>query len=263
MRTCGHRLFIALCGLLIFLPGAATASVLADTPPPLILADDGFDWATGDDDDLVDLEDEFADETPEIADPIETVNRGIFWFNDKLYFYLLKPIARGLRYLPKPIRQGIDNVFTNISAPIRASNSLLQLKFRATGQEVARFLVNSTVGLFGLFDIAQHIDLPMSQEDFGQTLGHYGVGPGIYLVLPILGPSTLRDAAGETVDTFLDPLYIHTDTNRDLLAVKSIKTINALSLDQDSYEQVKRSAIDPYAFIKNTYIQHRIKLIEE
>ena len=263
MRTFGPHLLIVLCWLLIVVPAAATASTRAAAPVPLILADDGFDWATGDDDDLVDLEDEFTEETPEIDDPLETINRGIFWFNDKLYFYLLKPIARGLRYLPRPVRQSIDNVFTNISAPIRAGNSLLQLKFGATGREVARFLVNSTIGLFGLFDIAQHIGLPMSQEDFGQTLGHYGVGPGIYLVLPILGPSTLRDAAGETVDTFLDPLYIHTDTNRDLLAVKSIKTINALSLDEDSYEQVKRNAVDPYAFIKNTYIQHRRKLIEE
>ncbi len=256
-------LLAALLVLLSALPLAATASAPTSGDRPLVLADDGFDWATGDDDGAPDLADEFVEEAPEIADPLETVNRGIFWFNDKLYFYLLKPIARGLRYLPEPVRQSIDNVFTNVSAPIRAGNSLLQLKFRATAQEVARFLVNSTIGLFGLFDIARHIDLPKSQEDFGQTLGHYGVGPGFYLILPVLGPSTLRDAAGETVDTFLDPLYIHTDTNRDLLAVKSIKTINALSLDKDSYEQVKRNAIDPYAFIKNTYIQHRIKLIEE
>ncbi len=263
MKKIGHFLTISICGLLLAVsPGPSAASAVGEDRP-LILADDGFDWAAGDDDGLEDLEDEFVDDTVEIADPLEGLNRGIFWFNDKLYFYLLKPMARGLRLLPRPVRQGVDNVFSNIGAPIRAGNALLQLKFADTARELARFLVNSTIGLAGVFDIAKDIDLPMTREDFGQTLGHYGVGPGIYLVLPILGPSTLRDAVGETVDTFLDPLYVQTDTNRDLLALKSIKTVNALSLDEDTYEQVKRNAIDPYQFIKNTYVQHRARLIEE
>lgn len=263
MKKTGQILLIALCSLLIDPAGADITGERTAGSHPLILADDGFDWAAGDEEGFDDFEDEFINEAPAIADPLEPLNRGIFWINDRLYFYLLKPLARGLRTLPRPIRQGIDNFFINLEAPIRAGNALLQLKFKACGQEIMRFVINTTIGIGGLFDVAKKGGIPLHREDFGQTLGHYGLGPGIYLVLPILGPSTLRDAAGETLDTFLDPLYLRTDTNRDLLAVKSIKTINELSIDEDTYEQVKRNAIDPYNFIKNTYIQHRSKLIEE
>ncbi len=231
----------------------------------VVVADDGFDWAAGDDGDdaFPSFEDEYFDTPTEIADPIEGINRGIFWFNDRLYVFFLKPLARGLRYVPKPARQGIDNFFNNIGAPLRAGNALLQLKIEAMSRELLRFLINSTVGLGGLIDVTKGTGLERVNEDFGQTLGHYGVGPGIYIVMPLLGPSTLRDVLGDTVDALADPIYLNTDTNRDLLTVKAIKTVNTLSLDNDTYETIKRDSLDPYLFIRNTYTQHRQALIDE
>ncbi len=231
----------------------------------IIVADDGFDWAAGDDsnDAFLSFEDEYQESPAEIADPFEGLNRGIFWVNDQLYFLFLKPLAKGMRFLPKPARQGIDNFFNNIGAPLRAGNAMLQLKFEAMSRELLRFLINSTVGIGGLIDVTQGTGLQRVNEDFGQTLGHYGIGPGLYIVMPLLGPSTLRDALGDTVDALFDPIYLNTDTNRDLLTVKAIKTINTLSLDNDTYESIKRDSLDPYLFIRNTYIQHRQVLIDE
>ena len=200
-----------------------------------------------------------------ISDPFEPVNRGVFWVNDKLYFYMFKPIARGFRLvLPKPARISISNFFTNLATPIRAGNALLQFKFRAFGTEIYRFVINTTFGIGGLFDLAESVaGVRMTVEDFGQTLGFYGVGHGFYLVLPIVGPSSLRDGTGGFVDSFADPLRYADMHTLEYLGVKMFDAENRLSLDRDTYEGVVRDSLDPYLFIRAAYAQRRLAQVGE
>ena len=204
-----------------------------------------------------------------ISDPLEPVNRGVFWFNDKLYFYLLKPIAKGLRVVPEPARRSFSNLFSNLMTPIRFGSALLQFKFAGAGTELGRFVVNTTVGVAGLFDPAEKWGMRKTDEDFGQVLGFYGLGPGFYIVLPVIGPSSLRDTAGTVGDTFMNPLfyyYIETDneiTSTERLAVLGLDRTNRLSLDKDTYEGIKRESIDPYLFVRNAYSQNRERRIKK
>lgn len=194
-----------------------------------------------------------------INDPFESVNRKVFWVNDKLYFYLFKPVASGYRLVvPRQTRVSVGNVFSNLAGPIRAGNALLQFKFREFGTELYRFVVNSTFGIGGLFDPAESIAGVKPQiEDFGQTLGSYGLGHGFYLILPIVGPSSLRDGVGGFVDSFADPLkYTHLETS-EYLGVKLFDVTNRLSLDRDTYEGIVRDSLDPYLFIRAAYAQRR------
>ena len=194
-----------------------------------------------------------------IADPLEPVNRGFFWINDKLYFYLFKPVARGYRYLvPRPARVSVGNAFNNLAAPIRIGNALLQLKFHDFGTELYRFVINSTFGVVGLFDVAESVaGVEPAIEDFGQTLGFYGAGHGFYLVLPVVGPSSLRDAAGSFADSFADPLRYTNLATREFVGIKVFEAENRLSLDRDTYEGVVRDALDPYLFLRAAYAQRR------
>jgi phospholipid-binding lipoprotein MlaA len=192
-----------------------------------------------------------------LADPLEPLNRGVFWLNDRLYFYLFKPVARALRLVPEPARVALGNVYANLGTPVRFANALLQLQFDAAGDELARFLVNSTVGLGGLFDPARERDgLRRREEDLGLTLGHYGVGQGFYLVLPVLGPTTVRDGLGGFGDYFLQPLPYVLDSG-ELLASSVLEQENRLSLDKETYEGIKEQELDPYLFIRNAYAQRR------
>ena len=158
--------------------------------------------------DLDDDEDFIDVETVTIADPLEPVNRVFFVFNDKLYFWLLRPIARGYSWIfPEPARESVNNFFDNIKMPVRFVNNLLQGKIRASGRELARFGINTTVGVGGLWDPAGNwFDISPSKEDFGQTLGKYGIGEGVYICWPVLGPSNIRDTLGLSGDYFLNPL---------------------------------------------------------
>lgn len=209
-----------------------------------------------------DFGDDFSDEPGSgklINDPFEPVNRGIFWVNDKLYFYAIKPVARGYRLVvPRKARVSIRNVFSNAAAPIRIGNSLLQLKFRDFGTELYRFVINTTFGIGGLFDPAESVaGVKPAIEDFGQTLGSYGIGHGFYLVLPIVGPSSLRDGTGSFVDSFADPWrYMNLETV-EFLGVKALDVTNRLSLDRDTYEGVVQDSLDPYLFIRAAYAQRR------
>ncbi len=206
------------------------------------------------------------DDAPLISDPLEGWNRGVFWFNDKLYFFFLKPVAKVYRVIPRPARKSVSNFFSNLSGPVRIVNSALQFKFADSGREIGRFLVNSTIGIGGLFDPADKwAKIPEKDEDFGQTLGVYRFGSGPYLVLPFYGPSSLRDASGLVVDTFLDPL---TWLNRDwsLLEHAGVRVglaINYLSLDADSYEKIKRDSLDPYLFMRAAYVQYRLAKVAQ
>jgi len=215
-----------------------------------------------------DFADDFDDDEAdvEVSDPLEAVNRLTFRFNDKFYFYLIKPVARVYRSVPKKGRVSIANFFSNLSTPIRFVNCLLQLKFRDAGNELTRFVVNTTVGGAGFFDPAgEYAGLRRKDEDFGQTLGRYGAGSGFYVVIPFLGPSNLRDGIGLMADWALNPVYLLDIHNRAKisLGVYGYYSINALSLDRDTYENIKKSALDPYLFVRDAYEQRRKGLIKK
>ncbi len=215
---------------------------------------DDFDAAFGD------VDSPFAS-VPEklINDPFEPINRGTFWVNDKLYFYLFKPIAKGYRLvLPRPVRVSFGNFFFNLTTPIRAGNALLQFKLRAFGTEVYRFVINSTFGVLGFFDLADSVaGVKPSVEDFGQTMGFYGVGHGFYLVLPVVGPSSLRDASGSFIDSFADPMRYANLETLEYFGLKWFDVENRLSLDRDTYEGIVQDSLDPYLFIRSAYAQRR------
>jgi len=233
-----------------------------DVPTQVIPAsqqDDQFDEDFADDFDA-----EFSDtgnvDEILIDDPLETVNRGVFWVNDKLYFYLIKPVAKGYRLtLPYQARVSVGNAFYNVATPARAANDLLQLKFHDVATELYRLIVNSTIGLGGLFDPAGSLAgvKKVDNEDFGQTLGYYGAGHGFYLVLPVLGPSSIRDAIGGVVDTFADPIRYADLETLEYVGVKSFSVVNRLSLDRDTYEGIVRDSLDPYLFLRAAYVQRR------
>ncbi|MGB5259622.1 MAG: VacJ family lipoprotein [Gammaproteobacteria bacterium] len=209
---------------------------------------------TGDDIPLFD-----ETEIVEVFDPLEPFNRVIFWFNDKVYFIALKPLARGWRYAPERLRISIKNFFENLQAPIRFVNAGLQGKFTAAGTELTRFVTNSTLGIGGLFDPSkEHFGQLPQDEDTGQTLGFYGVGPGPYLVLPFVGPSNLRDTVGKFADTRMDlAWYLWGEDNKDYIGARVVDTITWISLDKDTYEGVKRDALDPYLFMRSAHDQYR------
>ncbi|MGC9520080.1 MAG: MlaA family lipoprotein [Desulfuromonadaceae bacterium] len=199
----------------------------------------------------------------EWSDPLEPVNRAVFWLNDKGYFYILKPAARVFRVVPTPLRSGISRMFDNIKSPLRAISSLLQLKFSQSLVELSRLVINTTIGVAGFYDPAKNWwDLRKQEEDLGQVLGHYGVGNGFYLVLPVLGPSTLRDGVALVPQYYTDPLYwtLHRDGQ---LVAKGIDVVNAISLDKDTYESIVAEQLDPYLFIRDAYLQRRAAQVNE
>jgi phospholipid-binding lipoprotein MlaA len=197
-------------------------------------------------------------ETLHIADPIEPFNRGMFWLNDKLYFYLFKPIARGYRVVPEPARKSVSNFFSNLGTPVRFANALLQFKLADAGSELGRLVINSTLGIGGLFDPAKAwFDLDRKDEDLGQTFGRYGVGSGFYIVWPVLGPSNARDTVGMVGDFFMDPLHYVEMKPAERLGLTGLEKETDLSLDKDTYESVKQEALDPYLYVRNAYEQYR------
>lgn len=250
------------------LPPAESAAH-EDNSPALVLA--ASDAAARDetftapddyeDEDLPWLDDE--DEELNVYDPLETINRGTFWFNDKLYFYLLKPVAKGYRWImPDPLMLGIGNFFSNLASPMRIINAGLQGKFSDAGNELTRFAVNTTIGIGGFFDTAKdHFNLTKKEEDTGQTLGYYGIGPGPYLVLPFFGPSSFRDGVGLLADSRMDLTYYLWE-DRDYWAAIILETVNIVALDKDTYEGVKKDALDPYLFVRDAWTQYRQNKVE-
>jgi len=207
------------------------------------------------------------DQELEVWDPIEPFNRGMFWFNDKLYFYLLKPVAKGYRFVtPEPVRESVGNFFHNLAAPVRVLNSLLQGKGTVAAAELSIFMINSTWGIAGLFDLTPDDMVKPDAEDFGQTLGHYGTPSGFYLVLPVFGPSNARDAVGLVADSLTHPVpspYYLKMKQIEIVGVRTYDTVNELSLDKDTYEAIKRDALDPYLFVRNAFMQKRAAKIEK
>ncbi|WP_373071798.1 VacJ family lipoprotein [Sulfurimonas sp.] len=208
----------------------------------------------------------------EVFDPLYGYNRVMTDFNDVVMINVFQPVIDGYKYVvPRPARKSIDNFFNNLYYPISLCNNLLQLKFKHSGNETLRFITNSTLGLLGLFDVADEwFDIKPHKEDFGQTLGHYGVGSGFPIVIPFLGQSNLRDFGSLFVDAYADPIYWYTsDIDDDMVSygtyigIRSFKLLNDYSLSEISYEDFTKDAIDLYPFIRDAYEQNRNKLIGE
>lgn len=200
-----------------------------------------------------------------IADPLEPFNRAMYHFNDKLYFWVLKPVAIGYKAVaPEKVRVGVKNFFYNLRFPIRFINCLLQGKMEGAGNEVRRFVTNTAVGLGGFIDIATNkLEIKKYEEDLGQTLGSYGMGPAFFINWPILGPSNLRDTLGTVGDFFADPIS-HVDlAAKYRISVRAYSVVNNTSLVIGEYEDFKSAAFDPYVAIRDAYYQHRKSMIQE
>lgn len=210
--------------------------------------------------------DEYDDTTTSqsVADPLYYFNYAMYSFNDVLYTYALEPIASGYKWItPSPIRNGVKNFFHNLLFPVRFVNNLLQGEIKDAGVEIEIFIINTTIGVLGFGQIAQsQFDLHTSNEDLGQTLGSYSIGNGFYLVLPVFGPSTLRDTVGLVGDYFLKPVN-YVEPWELSTGLKAYDTINTTSFRLGDYEALKSAALDPYVALRDAYIQNRKNKIKE
>lgn len=200
---------------------------------------------------------------PKLRDPLKPMNVAFYHFNDKLYFWVLKPAAQGYSWVvPETGRVWVRNFFTNVAMPGRCVNATLQGRFKVAGCELERFGINTTLGIFGFDDFAARrwsIKAPKG-EDTGLTLGHYGVKPAIYIHWPLFGPSNPRDTVGLVADSFLDPATWLLEFPARIGA-KAVDRVNRTSLSLGDYEDLKESALDPYVAVRNAYHQYREKRI--
>jgi phospholipid-binding lipoprotein MlaA len=202
------------------------------------------------------------DAEPDPRDPLESFNRSMFAVNDALDRSIARPVARGyVKVVPQPMRTGVGNFFTNLAYPSTVANSLLQGKFRQFGNDLGRLVVNTTIGIGGLFDPATQMGLAQNDEDLGQTLGKWGVPPGPFLMRPIIGPSTFRDTFGDVADFWIDPKhYVQNDWIVYGLYVQELVHRRSQLLSADA---VQDSVYDPYAFMRNAWLQRREYLIRD
>ncbi len=200
-------------------------------------------------------------EPTQISDPLEPVNRYIFAANLALDSTVIEPVATLYRdVVPDPARDSVRNFLRNLEAPVILANDVLQRDMDAAGVTTKRFFINTTVGILGLFDRAADMGLARRDEDFGQTMGTYGVGPGVYLVLPFLGPSSLRDAAGNFVDYYFDPLNYYADNSARghiTFLRAGIRGVDARARTIETLDEIERTSIDFYATIRSLYHQRR------
>ena len=196
----------------------------------------------------------------EIFDPLEPVNRAIFSFNNFADKIILEPAAKGYKKLPAPIQSGIGNFLNNLKLPLVVVNQLLQGQGKNAAESSGRFIVNSTAGLFGLIDVSEKIGLEQKQEDFGQTLATWGVGDGFYIVLPIFGPSNVRDTAGMILTYTTDPInaYAVREGEAWLLPLRTAtNAIDQRSKIIDEVNALRNNSIDYYAAVRSSYYQNR------
>jgi phospholipid-binding lipoprotein MlaA len=200
-----------------------------------------------------------------IADPLEPINRAFFVFNDKLYFWVLKPVAKGYgAIVPQGARVALRNFFYNLAFPVRFVNCLLQGKGYGACDEMGRFFTNTFIGAAGFIDVATLTgNFGKYDEDLGQTFGSHGAGPGFYINWPIFGPSSLRDTVGTVGDAFLDPISILIDPTEIIIAVNALDLVNGTSLRIGDYEDLKKAALDPYISVRDAYYQNRKSKIKE
>ncbi len=198
-----------------------------------------------------------SSETRDPRDPVEPFNRAMYEFNDTLDKVLIKPLARGYRaILPAPADKGITNFFSNLDDVGSAINNLLQFKLTRAASDTGRVLVNSTVGVLGFIDVASNMNLEKYGEDFGQTLGAWGVGPGPYIVLPVLGPSDGRDTVGLVVDWYTDPVT-YVDPARLRYGLIALRGIDKRADLLGASRVVEEAALDEYEFTRDAYLQKR------
>ncbi len=226
------------------------------------------------DDEFSDFDDEYTKEKKEVFDPLSGYNRVMTSFNDFVYMNFLRHIVKGYSYIvPEIARIGISNVLKNLGFPVRFANNLLQLKIKNATEELGRFALNSTFGLAGLFDVAKNrLNWEEHNEDFGQTLGFYGLGEGFPIVLPILGPSNPRDILAFFADGYVSALnstshkqlqYKIPHTFTQTVGIKAVDSINDLSFMQGQYESLRKDALDLYPFLRDIYHQKRQQEIKE
>ena len=196
----------------------------------------------------------------EIYDPFEPLNRAIFSFNNVADRIVLEPIANGYRKLPSPVQTGLNNFMSNLRAPLVIVNQLLQGQGENAVQSSGRFIVNSTIGVFGLFDVAERIGIEEKEEDFGQTLATWGVGEGFYIVLPLFGPSNTRDATGMALTMITDPINAYAVSEGEAWLVPTRTAINAIDQRSQIIDEVnalRDNSIDYYAAVRSSYYQNR------
>ena len=205
-----------------------------------------------------------------VKDCFETLNRGSFALNQGLDKVIFKPVAKSYRALPSPVRTGTNNALVNLSSLITIPNNILQGKFKTAGVNTGRFVINTTVGILGIFNVAEKIGFSeYEKEDYGQTLGVWGVGEGCYLVLPVIGPSTVRDTTGSFVNILGgDPWYnasTHGNneylTKSDYIATKVLSGIDFRAKNLDSFSNLEKNSMDFYAAVRSLYLQDRQKKI--
>jgi phospholipid-binding lipoprotein MlaA len=198
----------------------------------------------------------------------------VFGFNDELTTYALRPLAHGYAIIvPLPVRTGVSNFFDNVQFPVRFLNSVLQGKLTRSAQETGKFLINSTAGVGGLFRVSDHIAglANVPAEDFGLTLSTWGLPPGPYLVIPVLGPSDCRDLVGFAGDYAMSPLNWHTlgiihhayISNTLSLALSATRYVNGLPKSIDAYDQMKSAAVDPYIAMRDAYLSYRAAQVKK
>ena len=245
------------------LSGPSTAGVAGEAVAPgvLRLADSP---SASNPADQIDMTLRKGQEEGEEYDPWEPYNEKMFSFNHDVFDrFVLKPVATAWNWvLPNAVQRSLGNAIDNLAMPRRLVNNLLQLKFKGAGYEVTRFLLNTTIGIGGIFDIAKEAEVPRSDEDTGQTLGVYGVGPGPYLILPFLPPLTVRDGIGFAADLAMDPLN-YVIPFAATASKTAGQTVNDRSQNLELFESVEENVLDLYSAVRNAYLQRRQKAIQE
>jgi phospholipid-binding lipoprotein MlaA len=205
-----------------------------------------------------------------VKDCFESLNRGTFALNQGLDKIILKPVAKAYRTLPSPVRTGTSNVLVNLSSLITIPNNVLQGEFKKAGANTGRFVINTTLGILGIFNVAKKMGFSKyEKEDYGQTLGVWGVGPGCYVVLPVLGASTIRDTAGSFINVMGgDPYYniaVHGNNEyldrSDYMLTKALNTIDFRAKNIESFDNLEKNSMDFYASVRSLYLQDRQRKI--
>lgn len=211
-----------------------------------------------------DITADMVDDPADTSDPLESLNRVFFKFNDLFYFGILRPVSSVYAaVVPELGRVGVRNFFHNLAAPKHFLSALLQGKVQQSSVELGRFGINTLLGGLGLVDVAGYYGMKSAEEDIGQVLGRYGAGDGVYLVWPVLGPSNLRDSIGWVGDTLLDPLSHVPDEVWGRAGAFAFKTANETSLHLGEYEDLKKAAFDPYISLRDAYLQKRAAQIQD
>ena len=197
----------------------------------------------------------------------EKTSRAIFKFNTGFDNLVLEPLAKGYNKLPNPVKKGTANFTSNISTLLSIPNNILQGNFKQLGHSIGSFTINTSVGVFGFLNPAEKIGLKPHKEDVGQTLGSYGIGPGCYFVLPILGPTTARDSLGLIADSFVDPfahvtirekeIFSTSENSLDYYSVKGVEAVNFRSSNDKSFQRLEKNSIDLYSSLNSVYFQDR------